>query len=199
MGKLMVAVCVAAAALAGCGESTRFAMRSLPAPPSAGSADRTVNAVQQAGTLAEDRLTREIRHVLLMLPYYGVFDNLAYHTDGGTVTLIGQVTRPTLKKDAENVVRKVEGVDRVVNDIEVLPVSPEDDRIRMAVYRAIYGDTTLSRYAVQAVPPIHIIVENGKVTLEGVVASEADKNMPALRASGVSGVFSVNNNLRVGA
>ena len=145
----------------------------------------------------QDRLTREVRHELVMLPYYGVFDNLAYRVDGSTVTLLGQVTRPTLKSDAENVVKDIEGVTKVENRIQVLPLSSMDDGIRMATYRAIYGQTGLDRYGLQAVPPIHIIVDNGKVTLEGVVNNEADKNMAGIRANGVSGVFSVTNNLRV--
>ena len=149
------------------------------------------------GERSAHRLQKEVRHELVMLPYYGVFDNLAFKVDGGTVTLLGQVTRPTLKSSAENVVKSIEGVERVVNQIEVLPVSPNDDRIRTAVYRAIYGDTTLSRYALQAVPPIHIIVKNGNVTLTGVVANEGDKNIANIRANGVSGVFSVQNNLMV--
>jgi hyperosmotically inducible protein len=132
-----------------------------------------------------------------MLPYYGVFDNLAFKVDGATVTLIGQVTRPTLKSDAEKVVKDIEGVEKVVNQIEVLPLSPNDDRLRLATYRAIYSTTGLDRYALNAVPPIHILVANGKVTLEGVVANEADKNMAGVKANGVSGVFSVTNNLRV--
>ena len=132
-----------------------------------------------------------------MLPYYGVFDNLSYRVDGGAVTLLGQVTRPTLKSSAENVVKDIEGVERVDNQIRVLPLSPNDDRLRLATYRAIYGQTALNRYALQAVPPIHIIVENGKVTLEGVVANEGDKNIANIQANGVSGVFSVVNNLRV--
>ena len=107
------------------------------------------------------------------------------------------MTRPTLKSDAENVVKKIEGVEKVKNEIEVLPLSPADDRIRRAEYRAIYGDTVLNRYALQAVPPIHIIVRNGNVTLAGVVATEADKNVAGIRANGVSGVFGVTNNLRV--
>lgn len=142
---------------------------------------------------------REVRHELVMLPYYGVFDNLSFRVeDGGrTVMLMGQVTRPTLKSDAENVVKDIEGVERVVNNIEVLPLSPNDDRIRLAVYRAIYGHTALNRYALAAVPSIHIIVRNGNVTLEGVAASEGDKNIANIQARGVSGVFSVTNNLRV--
>jgi hyperosmotically inducible protein len=110
---------------------------------------------------------------------------------------MGQVTRPTLKSDAENVVKRIEGVEHVNNQIEVLPVSPNDDRIRRAVFRAIYSDPTMDRYAIQAIPPIHIIVKNGNVSLEGVVATEADKNIAGIRANGVSGVFSVKNNLTV--
>ncbi len=144
-----------------------------------------------------DRLVKEVRHELVMLPYYNVFDNLAFKVDGSTVTLMGQVTRPTLKSDAERVVKSIEGVDKVVNKIEVLPLSPNDERIRMAVYRAIYGNTSLQRYGLQAVPPIHIIVNNGNATLEGVVATEGDKNIANLQANGVPGVFSVKNNLRV--
>src|SRR5438045_765603 len=144
---------------------------------------------------AVQRIQKEVRHELLMLPYLGVFDNLGYKVDGYNVTLIGQVTRPTLKSDAENVVKKIEGVEHVKNEIEVLPPSPGDDRIRRAEYRAIYGDTVLNRYALQAVPPIHIIVKNGNVALEGVVATEADKNVAGIRANGVSGVFAVANNL----
>ena len=145
----------------------------------------------------QERLVKEVRHELVMLPYYNVFDNLSYRVDGSTVTLMGQVTRPTLKSDAERVVKGIEGVEKVVNRIEVLPLSPNDERIRIAVYRAIYGQTALQRYSLQAVPPIHIIVNNGNVTLEGVVASEADKNIANVQANGVAGVFSVKNNLRV--
>jgi len=145
----------------------------------------------------QNRLVREVRHELVMLPYYGVFDNLVYRIDGSTVTLMGQVTRPTLKSDAGNVVKNIEGVERVDNQIVVLPLSSMDDGIRMAEYRAIYGHPGLDRYAMQAVPPIHIIVDNGKVTLEGVVNNQADKDMAGIRANGVNGVFSVTNNLRV--
>src|SRR6266849_3396900 len=137
----------------------------------------------QPSARGQERITKEVRHELLMLPWFGVFDNIAYKVDGSTVTLLGQVTRPTLKSDAENVVKKIEGVEQVKNEIEVLPPSPNDDRIRLAVYRAIYGHTALNRYALQAVPPIHIIVKNGNVTLEGVVANEVDKNIAGLQAN----------------
>jgi hyperosmotically inducible protein len=146
---------------------------------------------------AQQRITKEVRHELLLLPYYSVFDNLAYKVDGDTVTLLGQVTRPTLKSDAEAAVKSIEAVSKVNNQIEVLPPSPEDDRLRLALYRAIYSSPPLQRYAIQSVPPIHIIVKNGHATLEGVVASEADKNLANLQANSVPGVFSVTNNLRV--
>jgi hyperosmotically inducible protein len=153
-------------------------------------------AGQAVSAKGHERLVREVRHELVMLPYYGVFDNLEYKVEGFTVTLSGQVTRPTLKPDAERGVKGIEGVEKVVNNIEVLPLSPNDDRIRLAVYRAVYGHTSLQSYVLRAVPPIHIIVKNGNVTLAGVVATEADKNIAGLQANGVSGVFSVTNNLR---
>ena len=140
-------------------------------------------------------LVREVRHELVMLPYYGIFDNLAYRVDGRVVTLFGQVSRPTLKSDAENVVKQIEGVERVINEIEVLPLSPNDDGIRRAVYRAIYSSEPLQRYAMGAVPSIHIIVKNGNVTLEGAVGNEGDKNIAGIAANGVSGVFTVTNHL----
>ena len=143
------------------------------------------------------RLQKEVRHELVTLPFYDVFDNLAYKVEGGTVTLFGQVTRPTLKSDAERAVKGIEGVERVDNRIEVLPLSPNDDQLRRAVYRAIYGTEGLDRYAMRAVPTIHIIVNNGHVTLEGAVATEGDKNLANIKANSVSGVFSVTNNLQV--
>ena len=151
----------------------------------------------QASAAATDRITREVRHELLMLPYLGVFDNLAYKVDGYNVTLMGQVTRPTLKSDAENVVKKIEGVEHVDNRIEVLPPSPTDDRLRLQLYRAIYGYPALQKYALGVQQPIRIIVKNGKVTLEGVVDNEADKNIANIQANSVPGVFSVTNNLQV--
>ena len=162
------------------------------APP-ASSAD----AVTSKGV---ERITKEVRHELLMLPYYDVFDNLAFRVDpSGSVTLLGSVTRPTLKTSAEKVVKDIEGVERVDNQIEVLPLSPNDDRIRRAVFRAIYSQPGLDRYGFQAMPSIHIIVNKGHVTLEGVVNNEADRNAANIHANGVSGVFSVKNNLRIGS
>jgi hyperosmotically inducible protein len=152
---------------------------------------------KQTEPKSRQNLVREVRHQLVMLPYYSVFDNLAYKVEGDTVTLEGQVVRQTLKSDAEGVVKNIEGVGRVVNNIEVLPLSPMDDQIRRAVYRTIFGESGLSRYAESAVPSIHIIVRNGTVTLEGVVDSEGDKNLVNIRANGVPNVFSVKNNLVV--
>jgi hyperosmotically inducible protein len=169
-------------------------LAAVPASGQKGSADR--NNALHPGAVGQDRISREVRHELVMLPYYGVFDNLAYSVNGGVVTLYGQVTRPTLKSDAGNVVKKIEGVTSVNNQIQVLPLSDMDDRIRMAEYRAIYSEPALNRYALQAVPSIHIIVDNGKVTLVGAVGSAADKNIAGLRANGVSGVFSVDNELQ---
>ena len=155
-------------------------------------------AQQPVSPRAMDRLTREIRRELVMLPYYSVFDNLEYKIDGYEVTLLGQVTRPTLKSDAENAVKDVEGVTKVTNQIEVLPPSPTDDRIRRAVYYSLFAENSpLFRYGWGAVPPIHIIVKNGRLTLVGVVDSDSDKNTAALLAKSVSGIFSVTNNLRV--
>lgn len=143
-------------------------------------------------------MVREVRHQLLLLPYYSVFDNLAYKVDGDHVTLEGQVSRPTLKSDAENAVKSIESVSGVTNNIEVLPTSPMDDQLRRALYRAIYGDPSLNKYSWSSVASIHIIVKNGNVTLEGVVDSEGDKNLAGLRANSVPNVFSVKNNLTVG-
>jgi hyperosmotically inducible protein len=155
-------------------------------------------AQQDAGAQrSQARIQKEVRHELLMLPYLGVFDNLAYKVDGYNVTLFGQVTRPTLKSDAENVVKKIEGVEKVDNQIEVLPPSPMDDQLRRRLYRAIYGFPSLQRYAMGVQQPIRIIVKGGNVSLEGVVDNEGDKNTAGIRAKGVSGVFSVNNNLQV--
>ncbi len=152
-------------------------------------------ALLAAGDTSQEKLVKEVRHELVMLPYYNVFDNLAYRVDGAKVTLFGEVTNPVLKTDAEHAVKRIEGVTAVDNQIEVLPLSSMDDRIRVAVYRAIFSKPGLERYQLGAVPPIHIIVKNGNVTLIGVVANEADKNLAYLAANGVSGVFKVTNNL----
>jgi hyperosmotically inducible periplasmic protein len=151
----------------------------------------------QPSSKSQERIIKEVRHELLMLPYFGVFDYIAFKVDGGTVTLLGDVVRPTLKSDAENAVKHIEGVEKVDNQIEVLPASSMDDRLRMGLFRAIYQYPALQRYELGVQKPIRIVVKNGHVTLEGVVDSDGDKNLAGLRANGVPGVFSVTNNLQV--
>ncbi|HET7112102.1 MAG TPA: BON domain-containing protein [Pyrinomonadaceae bacterium] len=145
------------------------------------------------------RIVREIRHELVTLPYYGVFDWLEYEVQpNGTAVLRGQVVRPTTKSGAENRVKDVEGVTNVVNQIETLPLSPNDDRLRIALYRQIYGwNSPLFRYAHQAVPSIHLIVNRGHATLKGVVSNRGDANIANIRARTVPGLFSVKNELKV--
>src|SRR5690242_14937366 len=146
----------------------------------------------------QDRISREVYHELVMLPQLTIFDNLSYKVDGDTVTLTGDVRNAVLKDEAQHAVKKIEGVENVNNQIEILPPSPNDDRIRRAVARSLFNDDRLFRYSMGSVPPIHIIVKSGHVTLEGVVDNQADKNEAGLRANSVPGVFSVQNNLRVG-
>lgn len=177
-----------------------------PAPQSAtttpqaqpnGAQDQSMSANETLSPESEDKLIREVRHELIMLPYYNVFDNLTFGINGRTVTLNGQVVKGVTKSDAENAVKHIEGVEKVVNNIEVLPPSNQDDRIRRQVYNSIYSYGPLFKYGNMSVPPIHIIVRNGRVTLEGVVDSEADKNYAGVRANQVPGTFQVTNNLRV--
>ena len=155
-------------------------------------------ATTQDQTADQQRLSNKVRHALVMLPWYGVFDNLEYTMNGTEVTLSGQVVLPVTKDDAEKSVKHVEGVTRVVDKITVLPLSRFDDQIRRAEYRAIFGQPELSRYSMGTNPSIHIIVKNGHVTLEGVVGNQMDANVARIRALGVPGVFSVTNNLRIG-
>lgn len=145
----------------------------------------------------QDRISREVFHELVTLPQLTIFDNLQYKVDGNKVTLMGQVRDATLKDSAEKNVKRIEGVDSVNNQIEILPTSSNDDRIRREVARALFNDERLFRYSMGSVPPIHIIVKNGHVTLEGVVDSQEDKNEANIRANGVPGVFSVDNHLQV--
>ncbi|MGC2659987.1 MAG: BON domain-containing protein [Bryobacteraceae bacterium] len=160
--------------------------------------DKNHNDAFVRGSASDSAIAREVRHQLVMLPYYTIFDDLAFRVEGSTVTLLGAVTQPVLKSDAGNVVKGVPGVTNVINNIEVLPLSPMDNQIRRAEYRAIYGDPEIgTRYGFQALPSIHIIVKNGHVVLEGVVSNQADKNLIGIRANGVANVFSVNNNLIV--
>jgi hyperosmotically inducible periplasmic protein len=149
------------------------------------------------GPTGEARMVQEIRHKLVSLPYYSVFDDLAFNVNGSTVTLLGQVTRPVLKEDAERTIKDVEGVTNVVDNIEVLPLSAMDDQLRRRVYQSIYGDPALStRYGFQSLPSIHIIVKNGNVRLEGVVLNEMDRTMAFMRANSVPGAFHVDNDLK---
>jgi hyperosmotically inducible protein len=157
----------------------------------------TAVAQNATSNKSEDRIVREVRHELLMLPYYGVFDNIAYKVQGGTVTLLGQVVRPSLKSDAENSIKHIEGVDHVDNQIEVLPPSSQDDAIRIALFRAIYQYPSLQKYEMGVQKPIRIIVKSGRVTLEGIVDSQADKDLVGIRAKSVPGTFQVTNNLQV--
>ena len=156
-----------------------------------------VNQPPSGPARGEERISREVRHELLMLPYYSVFDDLRYRVNGDTVELLGAVTTPSLHDDAERAARKIEGVENVINNIKILPPSPNDDRIRQAVARAVFSADGLGRYGWEAAPSIHIISDGGRVRLVGVVASEADRNLAGIRANGVQGVFSVSNELVV--
>jgi hyperosmotically inducible protein len=153
-------------------------------------------AANSTGNAPQD-LTAQVRHELVMIPYYSVFDNLSYRVDNGVVTLMGEVTQPVVKNDAESSVKHLAGVTQVVNNIRLLPLSTFDNRIRMAEYRSIYGFGGLYRYGMGTQPSIHIIVEGGHVTLVGVVDNQTDKDTANIRANTVPGVFSVTNNLRV--
>src|SRR6202451_615369 len=146
---------------------------------------------------SDERIIREVRHELLMLPYVGAFDFIAYKVQSGTVTLLGDVVRPVTKSDAEGAVKRIEGVEKVDNQINVLPPSPMDDRLRIRLFRAIYGYPALEKYVLGAQKPIRIIVRNGNVTLEGVVDNDGDKNFAGIRANSVPGIFAVTNNLQV--
>src|SRR6202049_1038539 len=174
-----------------------FGVAHNSAPPSLQRDQAAPTQRDQPSVRSQVRTQKEGRHELLMLPWLGVFANIAYKVDGYNVTLYGQVVRPSLKSDAENVVKHIEGVERVDNKIEVLPPSPMDDRLRVQLFHAIYGYEPLQKYALGVQKPIRIIVKNGHVTLEGVVDNEADKNAAGIRANGVPGIFSVTNNLQV--
>jgi hyperosmotically inducible periplasmic protein len=153
------------------------------------------------GTAADvSNIGNQVHHKLAMLPWYGVFDNLEYQVNGTEVTLIGQVTseHAITKGDAAKVVSSIPGVTSVVNNIEVLPPSPFDNQIRRAEFRTVFSHGDLGRYTMGAIPPVHIIVKGGHVTLEGVVMNQMDKNMAGIFANTVPGVFSVQNNLKVG-
>jgi hyperosmotically inducible protein len=149
----------------------------------------------QISSREQERLSKEVRHKLVTLPYYSVYDNLEYSMDGPNVTLLGQTPRPATKSDAEKAVKRIEGIGTVTNNIEVLPISPDDDRIRRNVYKAIFSKPGLDMYAHQSVPSIHIIVKDGHVRLVGSVSNQGDKDQAGIVAQGVPGVFSVKNDL----
>ena len=160
-------------------------------------AGQVVGQVTEKHPKVDENLSRAVHHQLLMLPYYSVFDNLAYTIDGYKVTLSGQVVRPTLKENAEAAVKSIEGVLVVVSTIEVLPKSAADNELRRGVYRAIFEDVVLRQYAVEALPAIHIIVKNGAVMLEGTVNGKGDKELAETKAASVDGVQKVTNHLVV--
>jgi hyperosmotically inducible protein len=159
---------------------------------------RTLAAVSTTADVSS--IGNQVQHKLAVLPWYGVFDNIEYQVNGTEVTLIGQVIseHSTTKGDAANFVSSIPGVTNVVNNIEVLPPSPFDNQIRRAEFRTVFSHGDLGRYTMGAIPPVHIIVKNGHVTLEGIVINEMDKNMAGIFANTVPGVFSVQNNLKVG-
>ena len=147
----------------------------------------------------EARIAKEVRHELLMLPWYSLFDDLEFTVQGRTVTLSGYVTssHAGTKDQAAGVVKNIEGVDKVVNNIKVLPPSPLDEQVRRETYETLYRTSSLSRYFWEAAPSIHIIVENQRVTLVGIVNNDGDKNLATIAANTVPGVFKVTNELRV--
>jgi hyperosmotically inducible protein len=161
-------------------------------------ASTTATSLAQTSERMVDRIQKQVRKELVTLPFYSVFDNFEFQVGAdGAVTLMGQVSRPSLKDSATRVVKRIEGVGNVTNNIEILPLSPNDDRIRLAAFRAIYGHSALQNMAIRAVPPIHIIVKNGNVTLEGVVNTKLEKQVAETQARQLGGVFQVTNNLRV--
>jgi hyperosmotically inducible periplasmic protein len=176
--------------------SSAFAQAPQADQPAASAAQTQIQS-QELSPEAQGALAKKVVHAIVMLPYYGVYDNIGFKLNGRTVTLTGQVLRSSLKPDAEYAVKKVEGVDKVVNEIEVLPPGRIDQRIREQVRQAIYGYGPLFKYANLPNPPIRIIVKSARVTLTGVVDNETDKNLCTMRANQVSDVLSVTNNLRV--
>ncbi len=163
----------------------------------AASAATAAPADQMSERAAFEQLAKKVRKELVTLPWYGVFDNLEYAIDGSTVTLSGQVVQPSTRKDAERRVKRLAGVERVVNNIEVLRLSPHDDSIRASAYRALFGwNSPLFRYGRGVNPSIHIVVDGGHLTLEGVVSNEGDRRLAYMLVNSVPGVFSVTNNLK---
>lgn len=181
---ISLAVLVLAFAGAGIGAATAYAQSRSRVP-------------QNETPKYEAWLSKQVRHQLVTLPWIGVFDNLEYKIEGSRVILLGQVVNPVTKSDAESGVKGIEGVTGVVNRIQVLPLSPFDNQIRRAEYRVIFSEPSLGRYSMGVIPSIHIIVDNGHVTLEGYVDNKMDRNLAYMRARMVPGVFSVTNDLRI--
>ncbi len=177
-------------------QETNSTGKSTQVAPQSGGAQTSVPS-QPISPESLQKLANKIRHELVMLPYYDVYDNLYFRIQGRIVTLLGETPNASTKSSAGNVVKHIEGVDKVINNIEVLPPSPADERIRRATYSAIYSYGPLFKYSHAPVPPIHIIVKNGRITLEGIVDSESDKQIAGMRANQVPGTFQVTNNLRV--
>jgi len=172
-------------------------MLAVPMFAAAGKPAPDPTSVPPSSGPAAAGLEDRVRHEIRMLPYYSVFDDLTFRVEGSTVTLAGEVTRPVLKSDAEAVVKRLAGVAKVDNQIEILPLSSFDHQIRLRTYFAIYGFGPLERYGAGTLPSIHILVQDGHVTLKGAVDSDADRNLAYIRANQVPGVFSVTNELRV--
>lgn len=172
-------------------------MVGVGAPRVLAAAHSAVNETTRVAT--QKPLAEQVRHELAMVPWYGIFDDLGYSVNGTQVTLTGAVVNPATKIDAAGRVKNIKGVTSVVDNIKVLPPSSMDFRIRHAEYRSIFGYSDLYRYAMGAIPSVHIIVDNGHVTLVGYVDSEADRQMAYMRANAVPGVFSVTNNLQIAA
>ena len=178
-------------------QADKSAGQSVQTQPQSSSTATSNNPSAPLSPESFQKLANKIRHELVMLPYYNVYDNLYFRIDGRIVTLMGETPNASTRSSAENVVKHVEGVDKVINNIELLPPNPADERIRRATYHAIYSYGPLFKYSHAPVPPIHIIVKNGRVTLEGIVDSESDKQMAGMQANQVPGTFQITNNLRV--
>ncbi len=180
-----------------CGAAPVPQNAAAPQAQPSGTQDQSMATNEALSPESQDKIVGQVRHALVMLPYYGVFDTLTFGIDGRTVTLNGQVVEPVTKSGAENAVKHIEGVEKVINNIEILPPSSMDNRIRRQVYNSIYSYGPLFKYGNMPVPPIHIIVKNARITLDGVVDSESDKSYAGVRANMVPGTFAVTNNLRV--
>jgi hyperosmotically inducible protein len=196
---LLLTMCAGAVAQTSPAAAASAAPKSAALSSSNGPVVADYGKQSQSSDPVENNVAKEVRHELLMLPYYSLFDDLEYTVQGRTVTLSGSLTSEhgVTKRDAENAVKRIEGVDKVVNNIKILPASPLDDQARIRVYRHLANTGTLSRYFWEAAPSIHIIVDSQRVTLKGIVNSEMDKNLATIAANQVPGTFQVSNELRI--